>query len=250
MALPAPTESCIELEIDLQALLALVVNMPGGISLQAQFELGTLPNLPDVAAALLGQLNSALAPLMPFFRLLEVVLALIEVVLAIPDALGPPPDPSVLINALAKLGIKASALASLIPNISIPIMLVGICRALVAALQGLRAQLLAAVDAQAELDAGAALAAQLALDSEVASGAAKLQLAIDCAQVNLDLSIEVMLGGLGPLQTMLGIATAFASLAGINFSLSLDISGALDTLLSPLDEAIDALNALCASIPA
>lgn len=54
----------------------------------------------DTLAKDLGQL---LAPLMPFLNLLDCIVKLVEIVLAVPDAIGPPPDPMEVLKIGGKI---------------------------------------------------------------------------------------------------------------------------------------------------
>src|SRR5688572_26832363 len=78
------------------------IRLPGGAELRAQLA-GLPPSLFEIAKSLLGQANSALAPLTPIFDIIETINALHNCVKAIPDALGPPPDPSKLAGCLPEL---------------------------------------------------------------------------------------------------------------------------------------------------
>src|SRR5678816_2695961 len=85
MPLPDLETLCVELTVTPQRLTVIV---PGGASLD--------PELPDLGPAdpmrlakqLLAQANAALAPLGPVFDLIDVGLALVEAVKAIPDAIS------------------------------------------------------------------------------------------------------------------------------------------------------------------
>ena len=68
------------------------LTLPGGVSIE-HLELVQVTQPP-------------LTPLMPFFNFLDAVLATFDAVKAVPDSLGPPPDPSALIKAIQKLAEK------------------------------------------------------------------------------------------------------------------------------------------------
>ena len=59
-----------------------VITLPGGVSIQ-QFNL-------------MEAIQPALTPLMPVFDIIDTVVAVFNCVKAIPDSLGPPPDPTAL----------------------------------------------------------------------------------------------------------------------------------------------------------
>jgi hypothetical protein len=65
-------------------------------------------------------LQPALTPLMPMFEIVDTIVALYNCVKAIPDALGPPPDPTVLAACLPELGKKLGKLLMLAPQVALP----------------------------------------------------------------------------------------------------------------------------------
>lgn len=244
-----PDDTCLALEIDVSIFLDLSITLVGGLSLSVSIEPGTLPNLSAVVQGILGPLNAALGPLMPFFRILDVVVAIIEFCKAVPDALGPPPDPTLLLKKLRLLLRAAAKLAALMPQISIPIMIAGICKVIIAALLALIEQLEAAFVVQAKLDLARGKAAALAFDPLTLFGAAALEASIDCAQINLDLMLEISVSGMGPLNKFLDLLNTFLALAGLPELLSIDASASPAALLAPLRAGVAAIENLCASLP-
>lgn len=247
MSLPEAT--CLALEIDISAFLDLSIDLPGGMSLHANLEPGQFPNLSVIVGGLLKPLNAALTPLAPFFCILDVIIKLIDVVKAIPDSLGPPPDPTKIAKALAALVKAAACLVKLIPPLSIPIMIVGICKVITAALLALVEELKFMITAQASLDIGTALAAQYALDPDLLQIAAGLSASIDCAQADLDLSLVISGGSLGPLNKFLDLLNAFMSLAGLPKFGAVSATGDPSAMLQPLEDAVLAIASICNAIP-
>lgn len=244
-----PVDTCLDVEIDISAFLDLSIDLPGGISLSAHLKPGEFPSLGAIVGSLLEPLSAALTPLMPFFRLLDVVIAIIEFCKAIPDSLGPPPDPTLLVKRLRKLLKAAGKLASLIPPLSIPIMLVGICKVISAALLSLILELEHIIDAQLKLDLARGKAAGFALDLDLAAGAANLEASIDCAQADLDLALSLGTASLGPLNKFIDLINALAGLAGLPELGKVSASGDASAMLQPLKDAVTALANFCASIP-
>lgn len=247
MALPEDT--CLALEIDLEALLGLSVTLPGGVTLQAKLQPGEFPSLQGIVQSVLEPLNAALTPLMPFFNLLDLVLALVEFAKAVPASLGPPPDPTALVDALAKLAKASAKVAGLVPFLSVPIMVVGICKLIVTALLGLIESLENIISVQASLELKRDRVALLAQNPLLLQGAAALEASIDCAQVDLDLQLSVSAGGLGPLNKFLDLLNALAGLAGLPEFAKIEAGGDAQGMLDPLRAAVEALNTVCASIP-
>lgn len=92
----------------------------------------------------LDQLNQLLAPLMPFLQLLDCVMKLVNIVMAIPDSLGPPPDVGKIVEIIGMVaqffGVCVPLLLSFIPGNPIPfIKLVrDICNIIISVLQCLK----------------------------------------------------------------------------------------------------------------
>ena len=80
------------------------LTLPGGVSIEH--------------LELVEVIQPALTPLMPFFDILETVLALFDAVKAVPDTIGPPPDPTALAEALQKVAEKVVSLLRLVPQLS------------------------------------------------------------------------------------------------------------------------------------
>lgn len=247
--MPLPEDTCLAVEFDLSAFLALSIDLPGGISLQASIEAGTLPNLAGVVQSILAPLNAALTPLMPLFRILDVVMALIDCAKAIPDALGPPPDPSKLVKCVSKLVKAASKLLALLPPLSIPIMIAGICKVIVAVLTSIIDSIEHALTVQTSFDLARDRAALLAADPELAQGAVLLAASVDCSQANLDLMMEATGASLGPVNRFLGLLNALAGLAGLPEFAVIEAGTDPAGMLDPLRGAVEAIGTVCASLP-
>ncbi len=103
------------------------LSLPGGVTIQRI-------NLMEVIQPLL-------APLMPLFEIVDTIVAIFNCVKAIPDSLGPPPDPTVLAACIPELGAKVAQLLKLIPQLSLPILLKQLCKLIVSTLKEARAAL-------------------------------------------------------------------------------------------------------------
>jgi hypothetical protein len=249
MPLPDPTETCLDLEIDVSLFLSLSIELPGGISISAFLKAGEFPSLGSLVGDLLGNLNAALAPLMPFFRILDVVIAIVDFCVAVPDSLGPPPDPTLLIKRLRVLLKAFARLTALFPPLSIPILIVGVCRVIVAALKGLILELEFQLTASLKLELARARADALLANPLLVEGAANLMASIDCASIDLAIALELSVSGLGPLNKLISLLNALAKLAGLPELLAIDAGGDVAGMLDPLKAAVDAVEAFCASIP-
>ncbi len=101
--------------------------MPGGIELER--------------INLLEIIQPALAPLMPVFEIVDTVVAVFKCIKAIPEALGPPPDPTKLGSAVPELAEKVDKLLRLLPQVSVPIMVVRLIDLVIDTLTTARGQL-------------------------------------------------------------------------------------------------------------
>lgn len=203
----------------------LCIRFPGGFTL-------CLPDprighpLSQVEALLKG-LSAALMPLAPFFNILAVVVALIDVVKAAPKLIGPPPEPQAFIEALNKLLQAASKLLSLIPQASIPIFVKDILAVTAYFLRALATELQAFVAQATRIAESATLAAELGLPS--------LSVEVSCAQDAFDIEMANLNESLGPLAQLLGLVNLLLGLAGLP-EISVDLSTSDDP-----QEAIDAM---------
>lgn len=238
--LPLPSELCKPVDLDLDAIFGMAIQLPGPVNLQPHFNAGEMPDLGAAVARILGELNASLAPLVPVFRLIQIALALYDCMKALPDALGPPPDPSKLSKCIEKLAKVIGFAANMAPQLSVPVMVKTNIDVITAGLENLKAQIDALTTVKLGIDATADLAQDMLLDPDLAFGAASLQVSIDCANANFEIQKECLLRGACPLNSLLGILSIFLSMIGKDpipeLTLSADLSAAKD--------AIDALIAL------
>ncbi|MGH9886857.1 MAG: hypothetical protein ACREBE_15105, partial [bacterium] len=133
MPIPDLKTICVELTVQPQRL---SVTFPGGASLDAELPDVGVPDPMELSKQLLAQANAALAPLGPVFNLIDVALALFNAVKAIPDAISHL-DPSKITDALPDLANKAARIAAIVPQLSVPLMILGLIDTLLAFLGGL-----------------------------------------------------------------------------------------------------------------
>ena len=79
----------------------LCVTFPGGATICAQvgYEIG---DIPEIVQNMLDSLNTALAPLVPFLNMIDVIKAIVDCIQAIPDCLSPP-SPTPLVECIPNL---------------------------------------------------------------------------------------------------------------------------------------------------
>jgi hypothetical protein len=245
MPLPDLHDVCAHIEIPK---LDLCVKLPGGIELCADIPSLEVPALPDLSASLMLRANAALAPLMPIFNLMDVVVAIVQCVKAIPDALGPPPDPTKITGCIPDMMQKLDKILALLPPLTVPVFVAALLDALIAFLKGLRVELLALFDAKLRIDAAGVRAAEL--------GSAQLQIVVDCAQAHITAQLDNLGERAKPIERLLTVINLFLELAGQNpvpplgGSMTLSLSGNTEEAVGPLDVAISQLRTARAAIPA
>jgi len=240
MPLPNLSTVCAHIEAVPQNL---SVIFPGGAEMSVQLPDVGIPDPMELSKQLMAQANSALAPLVPMFNILDVVLALFQVVKAIPDALGPPPNPGKLAKGIPDLAKKANKLLKLIPPLSVPLMVAGLIDTLITFLEGLRGQLKAIIDAQVKIAQSAARAAEL--------GNVQLQTVIDCANANVEAQMKNLGESAAPVNRLIGVINLFVELVGLPKLPDLSNLGTdAQAALVPLDAMVKQLKTARAAIPA
>jgi hypothetical protein len=214
----------------------LCVTFIGGATLCAQtgYELG---DPTTIVTSLLSQLNSALAPLQPFFTILDFVKAVFDCIKAIPDCLGPPPSPQPILSCISGLTEVVNKLLQLIPPFPILRMVKGILNVIIVGLEGLKSRLQAIIDQTTRVLNAATKAAQ--------TGNVSLLGIVDCAQGNLDVQKANLNASLAPLNRLIGVVNLLLELAGED---CIPAIGEVDAL-GPLQDVIDFLTAIYNAIP-
>jgi len=138
MAFP-PADLCFDLpEIpDLED-----ICFPGGFCLSYIWDaIDQIPHLADISLDFFSQIGPAMAPLQPFFNLLDTVLAIFRCVQAIPKVITEL-DPSELLNCIPALAELIDQILKLIPQLSIPKMIIAAIKNLAALLRAIAADFL------------------------------------------------------------------------------------------------------------
>jgi hypothetical protein len=239
VALPVTDSLCLEFaQFDGQ----LCVTFPGGTRVCAQFgyELG---DPTEIVKSLIAQVNSALAPLGPFFDMLDCLKKIVDCVQAIPDSLGPPPDPTAIADCLPGLLEAINKLLKLVPPFPIFQLVGEILDVLITFLVGLRGTIQTLILKQGRLLAGATRAAEL--------GNIDLATAIDCAQGNLEVQVQNLNIGLGAINRLVGVVNLLMELAGLGCLPPFgELAAASLDALQPIDDLIAFLQGVRAAIPA
>jgi hypothetical protein len=205
------------------------LTLPGGVQIERI-------NLMEV-------IQPALTPLVPLFDIIDTIVAVFNCIKAIPDTLGPPPDPTVLAACLPDLAEKVAKLLKLIPQLSLPLLIVGLidlvidtlrqARSLLLHLQQQIVQILGAIDRATNLeDAGLMAIAQ-------------------CAQANVALEAANVGKALASLGKLIGLINLFMGMVGGPEIPDLsDLAGRpLDDVIPPIDALIKTLQNARAAVP-
>ena len=205
------------------------ITLPGGVSMES--------------INLMEQIQPALTPLMPLFDIIDTVVAVFNCVKAIPDSLGPPPDPTVLAACIPELAEKVAKLLKLIPQLSLPYTIIGIidliidtlrqARSLLLHLQAQMQQILGAIDRATDLeDAG-------------------LMAITSCAQANVAQEAANVGKSLAALGKLIGLLNIFLELVGAPTVPDLsNLAGSpLDEVVPPLDAIVDQLSQVRDMVP-
>jgi hypothetical protein len=206
-----------------------VITLPGGVSIQ-QYNL-------------MQSIQPALTPLMPVFDIIDTVVAVFNCVKAIPDSLGPPPDPTVLAACIPELSEKVSKLLKLIPQLSLPYTIIGIIDLVIDTLRQARDQLLH-LQQQMQQIAGA-------IDRATELEDAGLMAITSCAQANVATEAANVGKSLASLGKLIAILNIFLGMIGGPEVPDLsNLSGrSLDEVVPPIDAIVKTLQDVRSAIP-
>jgi hypothetical protein len=216
--------------------------LPGGVTLSAPSPSATIPGPDEMTNALLASANAALAPLAPIFDMLDVLVALVNCVKAVEQCLGPPPDPSKLVQCFPKLEQALAKLLQIVPQLTVPVMIGGLLDVIVANLSGLRNQLIAVISKQLAIAGAQTRAKQL--------GSAALQTAVDCATQDLAAAMLNLNQNSAPLGRLINTLNAFLDLVGLPEIPAIGTLGSdAQAALAPLDDVIQTLTVIRKTFP-
>jgi hypothetical protein len=205
------------------------VTLPGGIEIQDY--------------NIMKAIQPALTPLMPLFEVIDVVVAIYNCVKAIPDCLGPPPDPSGLVACLPDLAKKIMKLLKLIPFVSLPITVAHLLDLVIAGLREVKEKLQHLQDQLAQIERSVEHARNLK--------DAGLTAILACAQGNVNQEAQNLGKSLASLGKLLAIIGIFSSMIGGPEIPDLaHLNGApLKSVIAPLDALVEVLLAIRKAIP-
>jgi hypothetical protein len=188
-------------------------------------------------------IQPALTPLVPFFDIIDTIVALYNCVKAIPDALGPPPDPSILAACLPDLAEKLNKLLNMLPWVALPRLIRRLLTLAIQTLRTVRSQLIHLQQQMIQILG--------TIDRAKNLGDAGLMAIAQCAQANVGQEAANVGKSLAALGKLLGIINLFMGLIGGPQVPDLkDMMGRpLDDTLPPLDALIKALESARTAVP-
>ena len=207
----------------------LSITLPGGVTMQQ--------------INLMQAIQPALTPLMPLFDIIDTVVAVFNCVKAIPDSLGPPPDPTALAACIPELAEKVAKLLRLIPQLSLPYTIIGIIDLVIDTLRQARSQLMH-LQQQMQQILGAI---ECATELEDAG----LMAITSCAQANVAQEAANVGKSLASLGKLIGILNIFLGIVGGPEVPDLsNLAGRpLDEVIPPIDAIIEALQTVRSAVP-
>lgn len=242
MAFPLK-ETLQELCIPVDFIQGKCIVFPGGAEICMQF-----PRIPtdggEAVRKLFEQINAALAPLTPMFNIIDAVLAVFQCVQAVPDAITNL-DPTALIECVPDMVEKINRLLALIPQLTLPAMIVALIDLIIDALVALMAQLRHIAAEQARIIAAGIRAAE--------PGNVALRTILDCATGDLNVFLQYANEGMAPLNRLIGIIGAFCAIIGVDFGgaglSEITDFAAIEASLAPIEQLVEVLQILRNSIP-
>lgn len=220
---------------------------PGGFCLSYVWDaIGKIPTGADMATDFFSQIGPAMAPLKPFFDMLDTVIQIFKCLQAIPDAIMSL-DPGKILDCFPALAKLIDQLLKLIPQLSIPKMIRSILNTLATLLRSIAGEfeyldreikrIARAIDRAAQLNDvkmnGFLVCAQNDLESSIMSTAEALK---GIGRIILLVNIFIGLIGAEPIP-------CFGSLISDNASKGLDV------IIDLLNTLADILSAMASAIP-
>jgi hypothetical protein len=207
----------------------LSITLPGGVSIQ-QFNL-------------MEAIQPALTPLVPLFDIVDAIVAVFNCVKAIPDSLGPPPDPTAIAACIPELAEKVSKLLRLIPQLSLPYTIIGIIDLAIDTLRQARTQLLHLQQQMVQILG--------AIDRATDLADAGLMAITSCAQANVATEAANVGTSLASLGKLIGLLNLFLGMVGAPEvpNLSSLTGRPLDEVIQPLDAIVKTLQNVRSAIP-
>lgn len=205
------------------------LTLPGGVTIEHI-------NLMEI-------IQPALTPLVPIFDIIDTIVAVFNCVKAIPDSLGPPPDPTALAACLPDLAEKVSKLLKLIPQLSLPLLIVRLIDLVIDTLRQARSELMH-LQQQVQQILGV-------IDRATNLDDAGLMAIAQCAQANVAQEAANVGKSLAALGKLIGLINLFMGMVGGPEIPDLsNLAGRpLDDVIPPIDAIIEALQTARSAVP-
>jgi len=175
----------------------LCVRMPGGVRVCASLPGVDAPPL-ELAQQLMAQSTAAMAPLSPIFDVIGALTALGDLVTALVS------DPFDIADAASELTDKLSQLAALVPQLSVPAMILDLVDVVLTYMDGMASALDVLAAQEARIQAAIAVAENENLDA--------LRQATECASEQLAAQLANVKASAGPVDGLIGMINTFGSL--------------------------------------
>ena len=180
----------------------LSVTFPCGVEVAAQYPSLAVPDGAQLAKQLLGQVNAALAPLNPILKVVDMGLAVVETLKAVPEVVY---NPGKFIEQLQKLLKAKDLLLKLLPPASVPIMALEFLDVLISLLEGI----------DDLLDSLVLYEAQIEQMREQAETYPALLVVISVAEEGVETQMQALNDGLGPISKLVRAINFFMGLASL-----------------------------------
>lgn len=186
----------------------------------------------------------ALTPLVPLFDVVDAIVAVFHCVKAIPDALGPPPDPTVLAATVPELARKVDKLLRLLPQLALPVLVVQLVDLVIDTVRRAQTELRHLQGQAMQVDGVVSRASELDDPGLLAVA--------QCARGNLEQEAANVGKRLASLGKLIGLINVFAGMLG--GSVVPDLTSAsgqpLGTAVTALDAVLKSLQSVRATLPA
>jgi hypothetical protein len=235
--MPLPNLAC----VPVQKAVAPSITLPGGAQLVAMAGLDT-GDLSAIVRGVLSMVNTALVPLTPIFNIIDTVIAIKDCIMAVPSV---PINPQALVDAIEKLVESIAKLASIIPQVSVPLMVRDIINVIILALTALKTELSTLIVQSLRIDGSTQKAAL--------PGNEALAAVLDCARAAQEATMENLGKSMEPLNRMINLINALLDIAQVPKDVRLpsldDLGDDAEAALDVLDVAIDILTAISDLLP-
>lgn len=226
---------CISVQIGKQ----ICVTFPGGLTVCAQFGI-ELGDPSAIIRSFLAGVNSALAPAQPIFDIIDVLIAIVNCVKAVPEALSVPPDPTKIFSCIPGL-LEALEKVAGIP-LQIPVMIKQIILAIVTGVQAILGELTAFIHYESDLLAAATLAAK--------PGNLVLKSIYDCEHNNFAIELQNMNESMKPLNRLIGIINLLLeALTGQSLPTFSDLGSDVTAAIQPIQQVLSEIQMVANYLP-